>query len=191
MLLTYLSGLTICVGIQLGYYMLSFWGLLVFRNDPTEWPPIFDSPWLSTSLAEFWAQRWHQAFRDLFVSCGSKPFARVFGRLGTVMGAFFISGILHVAGLWGMGRGTEFWAVGGYFLMMGVGVILERVWKQMTGYRVKGWIGRVWTLFWVGFWGIFLVDAWAAKGLIGSVFFAEKYRPMNHIARLVSNIVGR
>jgi len=187
-LVAFLSGLTICLGIQVGYYMLSLIGLVVFQNDPKTWPPIFDTPWFATSLADFWARRWHQAFRDLFVSCGSKPLARVFGRMGTVMGAFLISGILHVTGLWGMGRGTEFWTVAGYFLVNGVGLILERLWKQLTGRRVQGVWGNVWTMIWVVGWGVFLVDAWARKGLVGSVFFTQDTRPMNIVIRHLSSL---
>ncbi|KAF5326086.1 hypothetical protein D9611_000117 [Ephemerocybe angulata] len=188
-LITYLAGLTICCGIQLGFYMASFTGVVLFRNDPASWPPIFNAPWLATSLAEFWAQRWHQVFRDLFVSCGSKPLAAVFGRMGTVLGAFLISGLLHVAGLWGMGRGTEFWTVAGYFLMMGVGIVLERVWRNATGHKVGGALGWVWTMLWVVCWGNFMVDAWARKGLIGSVFFPDESRPMYRIERIVSDIL--
>jgi len=187
--ITFLSGLTVCCGIQIAYYMTTLCGVLLFHNEPSQWPPIFDSPWFATSLSDFWARRWHQAFRDLFVSCGSKPLARIFGQLGTVMGAFLISGLFHVAGLWGMGRGTEFWTIAGYFLVMGVGIILERLWKKATGHRVGGVIGNVWVLAWVIGWGNMLVDAWARKGLVGSVFFTQDTRPMNHIASAFSKLV--
>lgn len=190
-LITYLAGLTVCLGIQIGFYFMSIIGVAVFHNTPESWPPIFDAPWVSTSLSEFWAKRWHQAFRDLFVSCGSRPLARLFGRMGTVLGAFIISGLLHVAGLWGMGRGTELWGAGGYFLMMGVGVIIERGWAgamtKTTGrrVRVRGWIGWVWTMAWVVFWGNWLVDSWARKGLVGSAFFPEGQRPVQTLGGLM------
>lgn len=69
------------------------------------------------------------------------------------MGAFLISGLLHVAGLWGMGRGTEFWSVAEYFLMMGVGIILEGFYRNVTGVRVGGLPATLWTLVWVVVWG--------------------------------------
>jgi hypothetical protein len=105
--------------------------------------------------------------------------------MGTVMGAFLVSGLLHVAGLWGMGRGTEFWSVAGYFLMMGVGIILERLWWQVTGRKVGGTKGNVWAFGWVVVWGNLVVDAWARKGLMGSVFFKQGGRPVNVVLRLL------
>ncbi|QRV81937.1 membrane bound O-acyl transferase family protein [Ceratobasidium sp. AG-Ba] len=53
---------------------------------------------------------------------------RVLGsRIGYVMGAFLVSGLVHDLGMWGMGQGTDFRRVTGYFLIQGVGVIVERV----------------------------------------------------------------
>ncbi|KAJ2913634.1 hypothetical protein MD484_g6774, partial [Candolleomyces efflorescens] len=183
-LITLFTGLTVCLGIQIGYNLLTLAGLWVFGNHPSAWPPIFDTPWFASSLADFWARRWHQVFRDMFICGGSRPLARVFGRVGSVMGAFLVSGLLHVAGLWGMGRGTEFWSVAGYFLMMGVGVVLEGVWKAVTGKRVGGVLGNVWAFGWVVVWGNWMVDAWARKGLMGSMFFGEGSRPVDLVFAL-------
>ncbi|KAG8698533.1 hypothetical protein FRC09_007182 [Ceratobasidium sp. 395] len=46
-------------------------------------------------------------------------------RVGFVMGAFLVSGLMHDFGMWGMGQGVDFQRVTGYFLIQGVGVILE------------------------------------------------------------------
>jgi hypothetical protein len=64
------------------------------------------------------------------------------GRVGSI---FFVSGILHSLGLWGMGRGGEFVKVSGFFMIMAVGILLERTWKKLTGSHVDGFFGRVWT----------------------------------------------
>ncbi|KAG8964870.1 hypothetical protein FRC03_001259 [Tulasnella sp. 419] len=42
------------------YDLVSILGVGIACNDISNWPPMFDQPWLSTSLHEFWAVRWHQ-----------------------------------------------------------------------------------------------------------------------------------
>ena len=79
------------------------------------------------------------------------------------MGAFFWSAVLHDFGMWGVGRGTEFWSIGGFFLMHGVGCILEALFKKATGMKVGGWVGWVWTMSWLVGWGHLLVDAYARR----------------------------
>ncbi|KAF9446307.1 hypothetical protein P691DRAFT_804382 [Macrolepiota fuliginosa MF-IS2] len=176
-LLSFLCGLLVCASIQTAYEFLTLVGVGIFNQHPLQWPPMFDSPWLATSLTEFWARRWHQIFRDIFISVGSKPLSMLIGRFGSVIGAFLISGILHDFGLWGMGRGAEFSTVGGYFLIQGLGIVLEHTWRHFTGARVSGTMGRVWTLCWVVIWGNLIVDAWCRKGLGASIFHQDRYRP--------------
>jgi hypothetical protein len=93
------------------------------------------------------------------------------------MGAFFWSAILHDFGLWGMGKGTDFWSAGLFFLMMGVGVIVEALFKKATRRKVGGWAGWLWTMGWVVGWGTLLVDCYARLGLVGSQIIPEGYRP--------------
>ncbi|KAF8640260.1 hypothetical protein AX16_010155 [Volvariella volvacea WC 439] len=126
-----LSGLTVYSAITAAYLLFTLVGITLLGQHPSQWPPVFDSPWRSTSLTDFWAKRWHQIFRDNFISVGAYPLSLLIGRVGGVLGAFFISGVLHNFGLWGMGRGAEFSSMGGYFLVMGVGLILEGVWKKI------------------------------------------------------------
>lgn len=175
--ISFLGGLLVCTSIQTAYEFLTLIGVGIFNQHPLQWPPVFDSPWLATSLTEFWAKRWHQIFRDMFISVGAKPLSMLIGRLGGVIGAFLVSGILHDFGLWGMGRGAEFSTVGGYFLMQGFGIILEHTWRHFTGARVGGFVGRIWAVSWVVVWGNLIVDAWCRKGLAASIFHQDRYRP--------------
>ena len=175
--ITLAAGITICAAIQLGYDILTIICILILRQYPTQWPPLFDSPWLSTSLADCWGRRWHQIFRGSFIGVGARPLSFLVGRVGGVIGAFFWSAILHDFGMWGMGRGTEFWSVGGFFLCMGCGCILEALFKKTTGLKVGGWTGWLWTMLWALGWGNLLVDAWARRGLIGNTFLPEPYMP--------------
>ncbi|KAG5725057.1 putative long-chain-alcohol O-fatty-acyltransferase 2 [Termitomyces sp. T112] len=174
-------GMMIYSVVQAGYHVLTIIGVLVFRQDTSLWPPAFRSPWFSTSLTEFWAKRWHQLFRDVFIAVGGKPLSLFLGRLGGILGVFIISGVLHALGLWGMGRGTDFPKVGGFFFMNGLGICFEHLWRSTIGQRVGGWYGWVWTMVWVIGWGHTIMEAWATKGLIGSAFLPQDMRITTHI----------
>ncbi|KAG6369799.1 membrane bound O-acyl transferase family-domain-containing protein [Boletus reticuloceps] len=184
--ITLLSGTTAYVMIEATYQLHAVVFTIVFQQYPSQWPPLFDSPWLSTSLISLWGRRWHQLFRECFVVVGSKPMEKYLGRAGTVMGAFAISGLLHDIGMRGMGRGGDTAEVVGFFLLHGVGVSMEHAWKKATGRRVGGIIGWLWVFFWLVFWGQVVVDVWARRGLIGSEFFHAPYRPTTLILNWIS-----
>ena len=93
------------------------------------------------------------------------------------MGAFTISGLMHDAGIWGLGRGTKFRTVGGFFLLMGIGAALEYGFKQVTGRCVGGIWGRAWTIAWTICWGTLVIDGWARRGMISADFFPYGLRP--------------
>ena len=180
-IITVMSALVIYCAIQIGYHLAALIGILVFRQHLSLWPPAFKSPWLSTSLTQFWAQRWHQLFRDSFISIGGYPLSLVVGRVGVVLGSFFISGLLHDFGLRNMGNGSDSRKVCGFFLMNGVGILLEHLWRRVTGSRVRGFFGWIWTAVWAVGWGNIVVDAWAQKGLVGSRFLPVHFRPSTFI----------
>lgn len=179
--ITLLSGATVYCAISTAYLFFTICGVLIFRHDPLQWPPVFHAPWFATSLNDFWSRRWHQIFRDSFVSFGGKPLFLLFGRAGGVLGAFLVSGILHDFGTWGMGNGSDFRCIAGFFIINGIGMILEHTWKRITGSPVGGNFGKLWTLLWLVGWGNMLADAWARKGLVGSVFFPDNIRPTHNI----------
>jgi hypothetical protein len=146
--------------------------MVLFQQTPTQWPPLFDAPWQATSISEFWGKGWHQLFRSAFIQVGAKPLASFLGRVG-ILGAFFLSSVLHDWGMWAMGRGSHFGGVGGFFLMMGIGCVLEDLFKSVTGVRVQSWWGWLWTTMWIVGWGNWLVNAWARTGLLGSTIMPD------------------
>ncbi|KAF8638250.1 hypothetical protein AX17_002272 [Amanita inopinata Kibby_2008] len=180
-----LSGLTFYSAIQLSYHLGTLIGILVLRQHPSQWPPLFQYPWQANSLSDFWAKYWHQLFRHCFISLGHKPMSFLAGRVAGVLGAFLVSSMLHDFGLWGMGKGTDFMPIYTFFMMMGVGIVLEYVWKDVTGYRVGGVLGKAWLAVWLVGWSNFLIDAYCRKGLIASVFFPDGYRPTQILQRLI------
>jgi hypothetical protein len=151
--------------IEIYYHVATLIGRILLRQLAWQWPPISNRPWLSTSITEFWSFRWHQIFRYIFVTFGARPGAALLGRAGTLIGAFAMSAVLHYLGMWGLGRGTEFRTVGGFFLLMGVGAALEHAFKVVTGRRVGGIWGRVWTMLWTTAWGTLVIDAWVRRGM--------------------------
>jgi hypothetical protein len=152
-------------------------GQILFRQPASMWPPLFHRPWMSTSVQEAWNFRWHQLYRHLFIVFGARPGGALFGKPGALMGAFAVSAILHHIGMWGMGNGSEFVTSGGFFLLMGIGVVMEVVFTRVTGLRVRGWIGWSWTMLWVALWGTFMIDGWARHGVFATEFFPFGFRP--------------
>lgn len=176
-IVTILSGWAAYFVIEMVYQIHAIGFVLLFRQTPSQWPPLFDAPWFSTSLTSFWGHRWHQLFREYFISVGARPLSYLLGRTGGVMGAFLVSGALHYFGLKSMERGGYPVVVSGFFIMQAVGIILEGMWKRCTSSRVDGFWGLLWTWLWIVFWGNFIADAWARVGLVGSKTFPDDYRP--------------
>ncbi|KAF9234627.1 hypothetical protein BU15DRAFT_89926 [Melanogaster broomeanus] len=174
--ITMLSGFSAYFIVEAVYQLHAVEFVILFQQYPSQWPPLFDAPWMSTSLASFWGRRWHQLFRELMEG--------YFGRAGIVMGSFAVSGVLHDVGMQGMGRGTDTFRVMAFFLLHGVGVIMEYTWNKATGRRVGGFLGWLWTSAWVVLGGNVMVDVWARRGLMGSEFFPEPYRPTTLLLNL-------
>ncbi|KAI0267676.1 membrane bound O-acyl transferase family-domain-containing protein [Gloeopeniophorella convolvens] len=179
----------LCTSFQATYYAVGFIGMAVFGQSQEQWPPLFQEPWRATSLGDFWGLRWHQVFKRAFVVSGAKPAARVFGRLGGLVGAFFVSGLMHDAGVWGAGIGTELSSVTFFFVMMAVGIAIEVLLQQKAGIKVQGFWGWVWTMSWLLVWGSYIVDAWARRGLIISKMSADNARPALYWVKVVQRWV--
>ena len=130
--------------IDMFYLASALIGRVLLRQPAWRWPPLFERPLTSTSLADFWSFRWHQIFRYPFVELGSRPGGALLGRPGALFGAFVLSGALHDFAMWGLGKGMEPRSVAGFFLFMGVGTALEYVFRQATGNRVGGLLGPGW-----------------------------------------------
>lgn len=175
--ITVVGGFAVWMKVEVIYQFHAFAFTILFRQQPSQWPPSFDQPWLATSLTRFWARGWHQCVREWLVAIGIRPLEPVLGSHAPI-GAFVLSAIFHEIGVRGMDRGGDILGVGGYFFMHGVGVALERLFKRITGRRVGGVAGFLWMWTWQIIWGSPLVDAMARKGVIArSKFFFESWSP--------------
>lgn len=176
-IMSYTCPLGLYLSFQATYYQVGFVAMTFFGQSAEQWPPIFDEPWKAASVADLWGKRWHQVFKRSFVVSGGIPGALLFGRAGGVIGAFFVSGIMHDFAVWGAGLGTELSSVTLFFVMMGVGGVLEGIWRAKTGVKVQGVWGMLWVAVWTVVWASFIVDAWARRGLIISKLGADSARP--------------
>ena len=174
-------------GLQLGYDLTTVPGVLLFGQDPAQWPPGFDNPWYATSLNEFWGRRWHQWFRHMFVLC-SYPLSVVLGRAGTVIGAFLSSGLFHHIMMTTLDSQSEMWRMLVPFGMMAPGIFAERAFYRLTGRKVGGVVGWVWTLAWLLLWGNVMVDGFARAGMFASSSAVDSQLPLHALVeKLVIN----
>ncbi|KIK92202.1 hypothetical protein PAXRUDRAFT_830176 [Paxillus rubicundulus Ve08.2h10] len=175
-----ISALTVWMvyfSVECVYQLQAVLFVALLQQRPSQWPPLFDSPWLSTSLGDFWGRRWHQMLRQMLMTLGGRPFGHLFGRLGGIIGVFLTSGVFHVIELRSVTQGGNWLVVIGFFVMNGIGIVLERVWKRVYDRRVGGIWGWIWTFSWLALWGVPMVDNWAKAGRFGAETFPPEFKP--------------
>jgi hypothetical protein len=175
---------------QTVYFVFSIFGVALLRQSPNQWPPLFYSPWRSTSLRELWGDRWHHLNRNYMIIVAAKPLKRVAGESCGLIGAFALSGLLHDLGLRAVGRGSDFLAVFGFFFMMGVGVIIESLWARWANKSVSGICGWLWTFGWVALWGNRLVNAWLIRGAAAGSVVPDPLRPSKLVLSFICYLAG-
>ncbi|OAV91926.1 hypothetical protein PTTG_07408 [Puccinia triticina 1-1 BBBD Race 1] len=132
-----------------------------------------NSPLEASSISAFWGRHWHTVLQGLFVEAGAVPLTSLvrwaFGthkpppkllRLSGIIGAFAVSAIMHEVGVWSAGPFDRRLRTSVFFLSQGVAVCLESAFKSLSGQRVTGPLGRIWTFAWLIFFGTPMIDAW-------------------------------
>ncbi|KAF8313880.1 hypothetical protein DL93DRAFT_1139044 [Clavulina sp. PMI_390] len=174
--LHFVSSILIIYGMEFIYGVCSLVGVLLCGSSPASWPPLFDNPWISTSLHDLWGRRWHQLLRRSCLIAGGYPLATVVARITSIakgnsssnpdkkslgrislhptpvaIGTLLTSGILHHWDYYAQrsGRMPGFSTIA-FFSAQGAALALEREWKKITGKPVHGFWGWLWTLFWMG-----------------------------------------
>ncbi|KAH9466600.1 hypothetical protein MJO28_000786 [Puccinia striiformis f. sp. tritici] len=135
---------------------------LFFKNLPISAP----------SVTDFWSRHWHEVLKDLFIEAGVIPVTYFlvnclgfqpkskFVRISGIMSAFTISGVIHEIGLWTASPLDLQFNTTIFFLSQGVGVCLENGFKNISGRKVNGLIGRIWLLIWLVYFGQPMVTIW-------------------------------
>lgn len=106
---------------------------------------IMRSPILATSLSDFWGKRWNLGFRDLSHAWIFQPSRARVGAVGATILAFLVSGLIHELVISFPARvGYGFPTM--YFILQGLGVVVERsTWGMQLGLG-RGFLGWAFTL---------------------------------------------
>ncbi|KAG6371923.1 hypothetical protein JVT61DRAFT_8932 [Boletus reticuloceps] len=181
-----LFAIDIYATMQMSYDLCTVLGILVLGQDPVQWPPAFNAPWRATSLSSLWGCRWHQFLRHTFLILGGYPLSVVLGRAGLIIGAFLASVLWHHTSLITLDSQVEMWWMLVGFGMMGPGILAERVFYQLTGRRVGGVLGWVWTMVSLMLWGNMIVEGFARAGMFGCSSPLDSESPLRaSVERLV------
>jgi hypothetical protein len=148
-----MSGTGIITGFEIVYGVSTLIGVGLLHQSPLLWPPPVESPFSSDSLTVFWAKRWHQFLRRMFVVYGGYPafwlgswISEEIAKVLMVFGVFTASGLFHEFSTYTPGRGLDMRTTW-FFVWQAVAVLGERVWYKVTGRKVQGWIGLIWVYF--------------------------------------------
>lgn len=106
-----------------------------WRKTGTDVEPIMNAPLRSKSLSEFWGRRWNSAFNRLTFEFVFRPVARLhlhYGAQVALFAAFLLSGALHELVV-SLPAGAGYGLPTVYFLLQGIGILLERAFPQIRG----------------------------------------------------------
>jgi alginate O-acetyltransferase complex protein AlgI len=120
------------------FHLLScFW-----RAVGVDAPPLMNAPPRSTSVAEFWGQRWNTAFRDLTHTFLFRPLARRLGLQRALALSFVASGFVHDAVI-SLPAGSGYGGPTAFFIVQAIAILVE---KSLLGGRLglgrglRGWL---------------------------------------------------
>ncbi len=98
---------------------------LYWRSVGVDARPIMSSPFRSTSLSEFWGERWNLGFRQLSYDLIFRPLLRICGAGVASFLVFLASGLIHDFVISFPARGG-YGLPTAYFMLQGAGVTIER-----------------------------------------------------------------
>ncbi len=135
---------------MVGFSLLVHFGLFdllaaFWRTKGIPVAKLFSNPWRSTSLTDFWGNRWNRSFSEFAGSMMFRPLARRCGTGWASFGVFVFSGLVHEMMISVPARGG-YGGPMGYFLVNGLGVWIETGsgWRKLT----QRWpvVGRIWAM---------------------------------------------
>ncbi|EPQ30775.1 uncharacterized protein PFL1_01676 [Pseudozyma flocculosa PF-1] len=185
-ILTATFGTMIYLVIQSHHALLSILMVLLLRDLPSRWDPLpFDAPLFATSVQDLWSNRWHHLFRQSFLHVAYSPVrtvaAAVVGRKAAralaTFAVFALSALVHEWGQLPMSPHSRLGITqtGTFFLVQAVAIVLEHAWRDVTGTKVRGLPGWIWTFAFLIYTGTMPTDEWTRRGLPLSWVFTPKY----------------
>jgi alginate O-acetyltransferase complex protein AlgI len=107
--------------------------------------PVFDAPFRSRSLGEFWGRRWNRGFSEMTAALVHRPVSASLGGLAGLLAAFGFSGLLHELAI-SVPVEAGFGGPLAYFLLHGLLVALERAPRMSAGLARHPGLARLWTV---------------------------------------------
>jgi hypothetical protein len=104
----------------------------------------------------------------LISNCLLYPFGLAQNTTLTTALVFILSAVYHSLGELSMNPVPAIGPLSVFFLLSGVGCGLELSFKRLTGRRVHGWAGRIWTLVFLMSTARWACSSWLDSGLAGS-----------------------
>ncbi|KAF9019196.1 hypothetical protein BDZ89DRAFT_1073224 [Hymenopellis radicata] len=184
-----LTGSALLAGFRMVFELSALIAVGLFDDLPVFWPPVLDEPWSAQSMHELWAIRWHQFLRQTFYVYGGYLGRKIAGNAGLVFGMFIASGLFHEAGMYGMGGGWH-WAPVVFFASQGPLLLLERLWRKVTGRRVGGWPGQLWVYFVMFVLAQPMIDSWHQRGLGGGLVIPPLLSPTRHLLSSTGYVIN-
>jgi hypothetical protein len=108
---------------------------------------LFLNPFAAENLGDFWGKRWNLAFHEMTALAVYGPLDKFFPRGFRLLASFGFSGLLHELAI-SLPVQAGYGGPLGYFLLQGILVMAEKAMAQ-RGSPLRGWPGRLWTLFWI------------------------------------------
>ncbi|CAK9783783.1 hypothetical protein CC85DRAFT_191761 [Cutaneotrichosporon oleaginosum] len=162
-------GNTVALFIGAGHHFIAALAVGTGLWETSAWDfPIFSYPILSTSINEMWSRRWQQVIRHYMAVQSTiamwflPPFLR--RRATYMLFVFHFSALLHIIGHIGMDPvppASNIWI---FFMLSGVGCLAERAFRSITGRRVRGVFGWLWTWTYLVITSRLMADAWLDVG---------------------------
>ncbi|KAF9510282.1 hypothetical protein BS47DRAFT_1348204 [Hydnum rufescens UP504] len=173
-------GPLICCGMVSVYDLLSIFFVASGLTSPSSWPPFFGEPLLTTSLQDFWSNRWHHIFRRSFTYLGDSLLSLFFSADTTqrfkgiirplrVTLTFVMTTLLHIIIMHRYPADPAHphryfwdWSIMGFFLIQPVGLAIDACiahsgigsgWRRAFAWGFLAWNTRWWA------------DVWVKKGL--------------------------
>jgi hypothetical protein len=163
-------GITIWMFFE-GFYHLFATVHIMLGWDIQAWDPnMFGSMWRADSLIDLWGTRWHQTFRHMFIVSANvtlKALHLPITAQSIFLTSFFYSGLIHFASEMAMNPNGSPFTLLFFFLVPGLGCALESTFKKITGRKVKGVWGQIWTWTFMAIAGRGVATAWLASGYAG------------------------